>query len=137
MECYSEQTCAIFVDGELEADEALRLRDHLATCHRCRELVDALRAENRMLGEILHEHPEEATSPTTFPRRSWLWGDLAALAAVLALGSIFFVWIDDLQIPEALKWLNPFSFSGLTNLMFKLSYYFAHGGTVMLADYAA
>jgi hypothetical protein len=137
MECYSEQTCAIFVDGELEADEAQRLRDHLATCHRCRELVDALRAENRTLGEILHELPEEATSPTTFPRRSWLRGDLAALAAVLALGSIFFVWIDDLQIPEALKWLNPFSFSGLTNLMFKLSYYFAHGGTVMLADYAA
>ena len=36
MECYSEQTCAIFVDGELAADEARRLRDHLATCRRCR-----------------------------------------------------------------------------------------------------
>jgi cytoskeletal protein CcmA (bactofilin family) len=139
MECYSEQTCAMFVDGELEVDEARRLRDHLATCHRCRELVDALRAENRMLGESLHELPEEAASLASFPRarRSWLWGDLAAMAAVLALGSIFFVWIDDLQIPEALKWLNPFSVSGLTNLMFNISYYFAQGGTAMLADYAA
>ena len=45
MECYSEQTCALAVDGELAVDEALRLRDHLATCRRCRELVDALRAE--------------------------------------------------------------------------------------------
>ena len=40
MECYSEQMCAIFVDGELAADEAQRLRDHLASCQRCRKLVD-------------------------------------------------------------------------------------------------
>ena len=139
MECYSEQTCAIFVDGELEVDEARRLRDHLATCHRCRELVDALRAENRMLGEILQELPEEAASPGTFPRLrlAWVWGDLAVLAVVLALGSIFFAWLDGLRIPEALEWLNPFSVSGLTNLSFNLSYYVAHGGTAMLADYAA
>ena len=32
MECYSEQACALFVDGELAADEALRMRDHMATC---------------------------------------------------------------------------------------------------------
>ena len=51
MECYSEQMCSIFVDGELAVDEARRLRDHLATCQRCRELVDALRAENRVLGQ--------------------------------------------------------------------------------------
>jgi cytoskeletal protein CcmA (bactofilin family) len=139
MECYSELTCAIFVDGELGADEARRLRDHLATCRRCRDLVDALRAENRVLGESLRELPEEAASPASFPRLrlSWLWGDLAAMAAVLALGSIFFVWIGDLQIPEALKWLNPFSVDGLTNLTFNLSYYFANGGTAMLTDYAA
>jgi len=139
MECYSEQTFAIFVDGELEPDEAHRLRDHLATCRRCRELVDALRAENHVLGEILRELPEEAASPEAFSglRLSWVWGDLAAMAAVLALGSILFVWIDNLRIPEALTWLNPFSVSGLTNLLFNLSYYFAHGGTAMLADYAA
>ncbi len=139
MECYSEQTCAIFVDGELGVDEARRLRDHLATCQRCRELVDALRAENRILGESLHELPQEAASPAIFPRLrwSWLWGDLAAMAAVLALGSIVSVWIHELRIPEALEWLNPFSVNGLTNLIFNLSYYFTHGGTAMLADYAA
>ena len=38
MECYSEQTCAIFVDGELTVDEARHLRDHLVTCQRCRDL---------------------------------------------------------------------------------------------------
>jgi cytoskeletal protein CcmA (bactofilin family) len=139
MECYSEQTCAIFVDGELAVEEARRLRDHLATCPRCRKLVDALRAENRVLAESLQELPENAAISLVFPRLrlSWVWGDLAALAAVLALGSVFSSSVDKLRIPEAMEWLNPFTTGGLTNLFFDLSYYFAHGGTAMLADYAA
>lgn len=139
MECYSQLTCAIFVDGELEIDEARRLRDHLATCQRCRKLVDGLRAENRSLSESLQELPEEEASPARSPRLrwSWIWGDLAALAAVLGLGSIFLLWIGDLRIPEALQWLNPFTPSGLTSLMFDLSDYFAHGGVAMLTEYAA
>jgi cytoskeletal protein CcmA (bactofilin family) len=139
MECYLEQMCVIFVDGELAEDEARRLRDHLALCQRCRELVDALRAENRVLGESLHELPEGAADRVGLPRLrlSRVWGDLAALAAVLTLVSIFSAWVDKLRIPEALEWLNPFSTNGLTDLIFNLSYYFAHGGTAMLADYAA
>ncbi len=139
MECYSEQTCALAVDGELAADEARRLRDHMATCRRCRELVDALRAENHVLTESLHELPEEAASPARFSplRRSWVWRDLAVMAVVLALGSIFSGWFDQMEIPGALEWVNPFSLSGLTNLMFKVSEYFAHGGTAMLTEYAA
>jgi len=139
MECYSEQTCALAVDGELGADEARRLRDHLATCRRCRDLVDALRAENRVLSESLHELPEEAPSPAGFShlRRSWVWGDLAVMAAVLALGSIGSLWFDEVSIPAALEWFNPFSASGRTNLLFSLFDRFALGGTAMLTDYAA
>ena len=139
MECYSEQTCAIFADGELAVDEARRLREHLGTCRRCREVVDALRAENHALSESLCELPEEAAIPANFPRwrKRRVWGDLAVVAGVLALGSVASVWIDDLKIPEALEWLNPFSLSGRTNLIFNFSYYVAHGGTAMLADYAA
>ena len=140
MECYSEQIVSIFVDGELAAEEAQRLRDHLATCRRCRQLLDALRAENRVLSESLQELPEEARQPggllpfalvvgrgvtwRSWPR-CWRW--------VRSLSS----WIDELSIPEALQWLNPFSVSGRTNLIFNLSYYFANGGTAMLGDYAA
>jgi predicted anti-sigma-YlaC factor YlaD len=139
MECYSEQTCALAADGELAADEMRRLRDHLTTCQRCRALVDALRAENRVLSEILNELPEEAASPARFSpvRWSWGWGDLAITAAVLLLGSIVSGWFNELSIPAALEWFNPFSVSGRTNLSFQLLYYFAHGGTAMLADYAA
>ncbi len=139
MECYSEQTCALLVDGELAADEARRLRDHLATCWRCQKLVDALRIENRVLSESLLELPEEAGSPTGFSRLRWSWvrGDLAIMATLLALGSIVSVWFDELSIPAALDWFNPFSPGGRTNLVFSFFYYFARGGTAMLADYAA
>ena len=139
MECYSEQTCALAVDGELAPDEAQRLRDHLFTCRRCRELVDALRAENRLLSESLQELPEEAFSPAGFSHahRSWVWGDLAVLAAVLALGSITSIWFDGLSIPAALEWFNPFSAGGRANLLFTLFDQFASGGTAMLTDYAA
>jgi cytoskeletal protein CcmA (bactofilin family) len=139
MECYSEQILAIAVDGELAVEEAPRLRDHLATCQRCRDLLDALRAENRVLSESLHELPEEAASPAGFSRLrwSWGWGDLAIMAAVLTLGSIVSGWFAELSIPAALEWFNPFSLSGRTNLFFNLSYYFAHGGAAMLSDYAA
>jgi cytoskeletal protein CcmA (bactofilin family) len=138
MECYSEQTCAIFVDGELAVEEARHLRDHLVTCQRCRNLVDALRAENRVVSESLRGLPDEAAGHEFFRfRLSKVWGDLAVMVAVLALGSLVFVFIDELNIPEALEWFNPFSLSGLTNLMFNLSDYFAHGGTVMLTEYAA
>ena len=139
MECYSEQTCALAADGELAADEMRRLRDHVTTCRRCRALVDALRAENRILSESLNELPEEAASlPGFSPQRwSWGWGDLAIMAAVLMLGSIISGWFNELSIPAALESFNPFSPSGSTNLTFQLFFYFAHGGTAMLADYVA
>src|SRR5271165_3507448 len=99
MECYSEQIVSIFVDGELAEEEAGRLRDHLATCRRCRQLLDALRAENRVLSESLQELAEEAASPAEVARWPWslAWGDVAIVAAVLALGLIVAVWVNELN----------------------------------------
>ncbi len=139
MECYSEQTVSIFVDGELPAEEAQCLRDHLSTCRRCRQLLDALRAENRTLMESLQELPAEAPSLAGVSRlrSSWTRRDLAIACAVLALASIVAFWIDALRVPEALQWLSPFSLSGQTNVIFSLSYYFSDGGADMLSEYAA
>jgi cytoskeletal protein CcmA (bactofilin family) len=138
MECYSEQVVSMFVDGELGAEEARFLREHLSSCRRCRQLLDALRAENRVLSESLQELPEEAPSPARVfrVRSSWTWGDLAIGAAALGLGWVVSFWIDAVSIPESLQWLNPFSASGSTNLLFNLSYYLANGGTAMLGEYA-
>ena len=138
MECYSEQTISIFVDGELPVEEAKRLRDHLSTCRRCRQLLDALRAENRVLTESLQELPEEADLPADLPRLpSWTWSDAAIVTAVLAVGSIVAAWFDEMSVPHALQWLNPLNTSGSSNVVFNLSYYVANGGTAMLVDYAA
>ncbi len=139
MECYSEQTISIFVDGELPVTEAQRLRDHLSTCRRCRQLLDTLRVESSVLSESLQELPEEEAGLVGFSSspRSLGWGDVVIVAAVLAVGSIFVGWIDKVSIPDALQWLNPFSLSGRTNLLFNLSYYVANGGTAMLSEYAA
>jgi predicted anti-sigma-YlaC factor YlaD/cytoskeletal protein CcmA (bactofilin family) len=139
MECDSEQVISVFVDGELEAAEAQRLRSHLSTCRSCRQLLDALRAENHALTESLQEVAEEAPSPEHVfrVRSSWTWSDLAIGAAVLALGSAVSFWIDAVNIPDSLQWLNPFSASGGTNLVFNLSYYVANGGTTMLGEYVA
>ncbi len=139
MECYSEQIVSIFVDGELPVEEAQRLRDHVAGCRHCRQLLDALRAENRVLTESLQELPEEIADPAGFAHSPWSlgWGEVAIVGAVLALGSLVVPWIGDLSVPDALQWLNPFSVSGRTNLFFNLSYYVAHGGVAMLSDYAA
>lgn len=136
MECYSEETIAIFVDGELAMDEARRLRDHLTICPRCRRLLDALRAENHILSEVLQE--QEEANPRELPQSSWSWGwgEVVLVAAVLAIGSKVAGRINELSIPEALQWLNPFSASARTNLFFNLFYYFANGGTAMLAEYA-
>src|SRR5207237_8911539 len=114
MDCHSEQIISLFVDGELEVEEAERLRDHLATCRRCAQLLDALRAENRVLSESLQELPEESASPASFPRLPWTLTlrDVAVVAAVLAVGSNVAGWINKLSIPQALQWLNAFSVRG-------------------------
>ena len=136
MECYSQQTCALFVDGELAADEAWTLREHLATCGRCRRLVDALSEENRILGDSLRELPEQVPVHSRL-RRSVLWGDAAVLAGLLLLGSMISMWFDRLSLPAALEGFNPFSLSGRTNFFFDLFYYVGEGGTAMLSGYAA
>ena len=76
MECYSEQIISIFVDGELAVEEARHLRDHLATCQRCRQLLDALRAENR----VLQRKPARASGRSSQP------GGLLPFAVVFGVG---------------------------------------------------
>ena len=73
MDCFSELTYAILVDGELAGEEASQARNHMAVCSRCQQLVETLRAENRVLEEVLRELPQEAGERAGLPRlrRSW------------------------------------------------------------------
>src|SRR5262249_54070227 len=70
MTCLSELTCAVYVDGELSPEEARAAERHLGECARCRELVAALRDENRVLSAALDELSPSmgATMPATILR---------------------------------------------------------------------
>ena len=74
MECYSEQIVAIAADGELEVEETLRLRDHLATCRRCRHLLDALRAETVFSAKACKSFRKRQPARWSSPVRRGLWG---------------------------------------------------------------
>ena len=74
MECYSEQIMAIATDGELGVEETLRLRNHLATCPRCRQLLDALRAESRFSAKACKSFRKRQPVRWSSPLHLCLWG---------------------------------------------------------------
>src|SRR5262245_47391374 len=83
MVCPDELTCAMYADGELPGEEARRLRNHMAECHACRQLVAALEEENRALVHALQglDQPFAETAPHASPFRR---------RAVLEVGVIVF-----------------------------------------------
>ena len=86
MTCFPELTYAVYADGELPVTEARAVEMHLAACPRCRQVVEALRAENRLLADTLHEPAAEAAPPRPFLRpRDLAW---AAPAVLLAAGGL-------------------------------------------------
>lgn len=60
MNCFPELTYAVYADGELPAEEAAQVEEHLAACSRCRRLADSLQVETRALQQALQS--EETTS---------------------------------------------------------------------------
>ena len=136
MQCFSELTYSIFVDGELPADEAQRVRTHLAACASCREMVAALTAENKMLlatmSDVAADHPAPATSAE---RPAWI--ELLGVATVLALVGIVTHWLNLQTSNGAANWLNPFTSEGRSNLAFNLVFYLSHGGGNVLEQLAS
>jgi cytoskeletal protein CcmA (bactofilin family) len=89
MSCPSEQTWNAYADDEPHPRE---LADHLASCSRCRELVRALREENRLLARALVELPLLAPA-----RRGFSWSGMGAtLAALVVLAAGVNVVLDGL-----------------------------------------
>jgi predicted anti-sigma-YlaC factor YlaD len=133
--CFPEATYAIYVDGELAADEAHRVEAHLSGCSRCRDLVKALRAENRLLTEALLE-VEQAPSAEPVPAGATrpldvLWTGLAVLAAATGLETAWNL-LSGFEAPAGVNWLNPFSVTVQWNLFFTSLFYFVEEGAVML-----
>ncbi|MBZ5535776.1 MAG: zf-HC2 domain-containing protein [Acidobacteriia bacterium] len=134
MSCLPELTYAIYLDGELQEEEARRVRHHLAECLRCRDLVDLLRIENRVLTSALQQVEEEEVPTGIQPARLLeLVGKAAAVSVLAVLLSLLFNWVEQ-QLPPATEWLNPMHLPGQSNLLFTIVFYLTNIGAAIMSQ---
>lgn len=133
MSCFPEMTYAVYVDGELSAEEARAVESHLNLCAHCRALVEALRAENQLLAELVQEAGTEPEPAAVRPARPLdiLWTGLAVLVAAVGLEAIV-NWVSEASAPASMDWFNPLSLPGQLNLFFTALFYFLQEGVSML-----
>ncbi|PYS52714.1 MAG: hypothetical protein DMG13_15345 [Acidobacteria bacterium] len=136
MACLDEFTCAVYADGELPEKEARQAREHLETCAACRQLVEALRLECRVLIQCLQEleAPERELEPAAAPGAELVGlGRLGAVVMGIA-AALRVVWefVGNFGLPSNLDWLDPMRTSGqLTLLLNAIVYVFPEGGSTM------
>jgi cytoskeletal protein CcmA (bactofilin family) len=113
MNCYPELTYSIYADGELPAEEARQVEQHLGECPRCRALVEELRGVDRLLAELLRADAEEGVAVPACPalpaRPARLRGVLGPGAAALAGAAgvqALIAWIGSLRLPPGYEWLD-------------------------------
>ena len=145
MTCPDELALATFVDGELDAPEAVALREHAARCARCRELLAAVRAERELLSAVLQEGLLEDPAPEMEAAASWAsdkeataaawastvagraaqgnrWRELASLAiavSVVVVAASLAAGVGAIwRALPVFDWLNPFHPSGQLTWLF-------------------
>jgi cytoskeletal protein CcmA (bactofilin family) len=88
--CPPETVLAVHADGELPPEAAREIDAHLRECSRCRELLDGLLAENRLLLAVLEESP--ARSEAAGPQPPWVEGATWALVLLAAAAGVQALW---------------------------------------------
>ena len=129
MECLTEFTCSVFVDGELTDLETRKVEEHLEVCEHCRTMSAAFREENRLLVASIQEIdmtddaeadlPVTASRPDAPPARPvdvLKWGGmLIGLSALIQIAMSSPDRFALPSIPVNLDWLNPSNLSGSLN----------------------
>jgi cytoskeletal protein CcmA (bactofilin family) len=138
MTCPTEFTLAQYADRELPGSEALKVTTHLQDCKECRELVEALQAENQALLQSLQYVESWETEPLRLKTTELVTlGVFAAFFSVtlvlLRTGLGVFLGID---VPPQLDWLYPFSLTGQLNWLANGLFYFILEGGPMVASVA-
>ena len=108
MNCFSELDYSIYVDGEASAQQARLIEAHLDECARCRVLLDVLRSENLLFSLLLGKEPVEPAAEFVSARAAASWG-VAALALIAIAWQAVTAWLQTIELPAAVGWLNPFS----------------------------
>jgi len=137
MGCPSELTCSMYADGELPAEEACDVQLHLDTCALCRTLIDSLMQEKRILVQVLQETDQESAPATSALVQSSRAPVVQIAASVLGLAAglrSLLGYLDRIQVPATLEWLNPFSYSGQVNLFVTTILYMAQKGASIMAS---
>ncbi|HSB61167.1 MAG TPA: zf-HC2 domain-containing protein, partial [Vicinamibacteria bacterium] len=131
MSCPSEPTLAVLADGELPREEARRTEEHLESCPRCRGLLEALRAEGRVLGRAL----EDASTGA----RTSAWSELLALAlAIFAAAAglqAFLDWLRGVADETPLGLVDGRSLA--VSMLFETFFYLLREGASMLTSLVA
>lgn len=138
MTCPTEFTLAQYVDRELAGGDALAVTTHLQNCAQCRELVEALQAENQVLLESLQSAEVWEIEPLRLKT-----SELVTLGIFAACFSVILVLLRTglgvflgIQVPSQLDWLYPFSPTGQLNWLGNGLFYAIFEGGPMLAAVA-
>jgi anti-sigma factor RsiW/cytoskeletal protein CcmA (bactofilin family) len=129
VECLTEFTCSVFVDGELPDLEFRQVEKHIETCEACRAMSAAFREESRLLVACIQEidfmESVEATSPERSERAvgpvarpidvAKFGGILVGLSAFIKLAMSSPENIVLPSIPVNLDWLDPSNLYGRLN----------------------
>jgi hypothetical protein len=132
MTCPSEAELAVHADGELPPEEARRTEAHLAACPRCRELVEALRSEGRLLARTLEW---AATAEAAEPEAPWAHG-LTAVLLVLAAGAgvqALWGWLSSLGEEVPVQLVDERSL--MLSALFEAFFFLLREGAAMLTSF--
>ena len=117
MKCLTEFTYSTYIDHELSAEESRQVEAHLTACDRCRTLGEALRAETRMLVDVMQSVPAPAVQTVS----DWRVGlrMLLGFSSMIAVAAVFVTaatWLESL-LPEAVE-MNLFNKTAWMDLAF-------------------
>jgi cytoskeletal protein CcmA (bactofilin family) len=124
MTCLTELALSVYADHELSREEAQGVEYHLASCPRCRALVQVLGGENLLISQALRAPVEDSAAAATLASpRSGTWQGLTATLLVAAAVAVPAAWAAG-RIPASLEWLSPLSLSGWWTLVFTTIFWF-------------
>jgi cytoskeletal protein CcmA (bactofilin family) len=89
MTCPFQTVLATHADRELQPEAARQTEAHLLDCARCRELIEALRGESRLLAAVLEAAPARQTAEREAP---WVSRVTAALLVFVAAAGVQAAW---------------------------------------------
>jgi len=154
VECLTEFTCSVYVDGELTESEFRLVEEHLESCGSCRAMAAAFREENRLLIACIQEidspepvgaaahnlnlspvgqmsQTERKAGPADILKGT---GILIGLAALIRIAMSSPEKLSLPSIPVNLDWLDPSDLSGRINWLFNAVAYFAEEGVTQMTS---